>query len=96
MKYKYRGNRIGSSPEKNITVALDESLWIHINQEQLWEVGAIETKSRKIRFYFIQERTSENLKIFVNNHIEAGTHITHDGWSRYNFLDDDERVRTDP
>ena len=79
MKYKYRGYCIGVSPEKNITVALEESLWIHINQEQLWAVGAIETKSRKMRFYFMHERTSENLKIFVNNHIEAGTHITHDG-----------------
>ena len=41
-------------------------------------MGAIETKSRKMRFDFIQERTTENLKIFVNNHIEAGTHIGQD------------------
>ena len=41
-----------------------------------------------MRFDFVNERTSENLKIFVLNHIEAGTHITHEGWSGYNFLND--------
>lgn len=95
MKYKYRKFQIGGSPEKNITVALDEHMWTHLNQEQIWVVGAIETKSRKMRFDFMKERNSDNLKIFVQNHIEPGTHITHDGWAGYNFLEDpDESVWT--
>ena len=35
----------------------------------------------------MKERNSDNLKIFVQNHIEPGTHITHDGWAGYTVPD---------
>ena len=40
--------QIGGSPDKNITVANDENLWVHINNQKMWLLAVIETKSRKI------------------------------------------------
>ena len=54
----------------------------------MWLIGATETKSRKILCDFMLDRTMENLKTFVNNHILSGTHITTDGFPEYSFLDD--------
>ena len=88
MKYKYRNVRIGGDPDKNIINVLDKYLWKHEGNSQIRVVGAIETNSKKMRFDFVNEKTSENLFIFVLNHIKAGTHITHDCWSGYNFLND--------
>ena len=42
----------------------------------------------------IKERNSTNLKILVTNHIEPGTHIVHDHWRAYCFLDGDDSVYT--
>ena len=47
MKYKYRYVRIEGDPDKNITIALDECLWKHESNSQIWAVGIIETKSKK-------------------------------------------------
>ena len=70
-------------------------MWLHINNKKIWLIGAIVTKSHKISCDFIFERTMENLKTFVNNHILQGTHITTDGYPAYSFLDDpDESVWT--
>ena len=40
------------------------------------------------------QRSSENIKIFIKNHIIPGTNITHDGWGEYMCLDDDDSVWT--
>ena len=95
LKYKYKIKQIGGDQDKKITIAIDESLWMHINNKKMWLIGAIEAKSRKMRCDFLDERTMENLKTFVNNHILPGTHITTDGFPAYSFLDDpDESVWT--
>ena len=92
MKDKYRNFPIGGDPDTNKVVALDETLIVHINGEQKWLVGAIETVSRKIRLDILPERNSQNLEIFVKNHILPGTTIVTDGWAGYNFLDNEESV----
>ena len=77
--------------KKKITVALDESLFVHDdNNQQIWIVGAKETLSNKFRLDIINTRNAVNLKIFVENHIEPGTKIVTDGWAGYSFLDDSE------
>lgn len=91
IKQKYRELQIGGPPEKNKTVALDESLFIHdIDNSQVWIVGAKETDSNRLRLDVIKERNGANLKIFVTNHIAPGTKIVTDGWLGYSFLDDDD------
>ena len=64
LKYKYKIKQIGGDPDKKITISIDESLWLHINNKKMWLIGAIETKSHKIRCDFMFERTMENLKSF--------------------------------
>lgn len=93
LKYIYRAKQIGGPPEKKITVALDESLFVHDdNNQQIWIVGAKETLSNKFRLNIINTRNAANLKIFVENHIEPGTKIVTDGWAGYSFLDDSENL----
>ena len=92
MKDKYLNFPIGGDPDTNKVVDLDETLIVHINGEQKWLVGAIETISRKIRIDILPERNSLNLEIFVKNHILPGTTIVTDGWAGYNFLDNEESV----
>ena len=92
LKKKLRAIQIGGDPTTNTTVALVESLFIHDNGDKIWVIGAKETKSSKLRIDIMKERTEANLKKFVVNHIEPGTKITHDDWSSYSFLDDDDSV----
>lgn len=92
MKDKYRNFPIGGDPDTHKVVALDETPTIHINGEQQWWVGAIETVSRKIRIDILPAGNAQNLEIFVKNHILPGTTFVTDGWTGYNFLDSDESV----
>ena len=88
MKHKYRTTQIGGDPDTNKIVSIDESMILHDeNNNQVWLVGALETKSKKLRMDIINERNEENLKIFISNHIAPGTHIVTDGWPTYDFLD---------
>ena len=92
IKDKYRKYPIGGDPDTHKVVALDERLIIHINGEQQWLVGTIETVSRKIRIDILPARNAQNLEIFVKSHILPGTTIVTDGWAGYNFLENDELV----
>ena len=94
IKYNYKIKQIGGSPENNRTVAIDETLIMHEGQKQIWLVGGIDTTTKAVRLDIVSERNSINLKYFVENHIESGTNISHDGWPGYNFLDDDDSVWT--
>ena len=67
------------------TVSLDETLIMHEGGTQIWLVGAIDTTNKAIRLDIMSSRTSENLKIFVQNNIIPGTNIRHDRWAGYNF-----------
>lgn len=62
------------------------------NNNQIWLVGAIESRSKKLRIDVINVRNEENIRIFITNHIAPGTHIITDGWPSYNFLDGYESV----
>ena len=54
----------------------------------------MDTETNELRLDVVKERTTENLKTFVYNHIIPGTLIVHDGWRSYSFLDDDDSVFT--
>ena len=64
LKYKYRQNNIGGFDHENNPklVAIDESLFTHDEQGQVWVVGGIETKLKNIRLDIIRVRNSSNLK----------------------------------
>lgn len=73
-------------------MAIDETLITHRDGRQILLIGAIDTISKKVRLDVIPERNTENIKIFVRNHILPGTNITHDGWLGYRFLDEEDSV----
>lgn len=56
--------------------------------------GAIDKEDKDIRLDIINKRTQNNLKTFFTNHIAPGTHIVHDGWVSYTFLDSEDLVYT--
>lgn len=89
-KDKYMGNKIGggTSESDSRICAIDESLFTHVEGQQTWVVGVIDTKNKAKRFDVINERNSENLKVFITNNLLPGTHITHNNWPAYNFLND--------
>ena len=57
--------------------------------KQKWVVGAIDVTTKEIRLDVIYERNMSNLNIFIQNHIEPGSNIIHDGWKRCRFLEND-------
>jgi hypothetical protein len=81
MKNKYRNFPIGDDPDTNKVVVLYETLIFHLNWEQQWLVGVIETLSRKIRINILPIRNGQNLEIFVKNHILSCTTIATDLWA---------------
>ena len=89
IKIIYINERIGGPPKANKKVIIDECNFIQDqNDDQIWVVCRIEPDSRKTRFDIINNKNANNLRIFLLNHVEAGT-VT-DGWSAYGFLDGDE------
>ena len=55
-------------------------------------MGGIKVEDKHIKLDIINERTEHNLKIFITNHILQGTHLVHDGWPSYQFLDEEDSV----
>ena len=90
MEDKYNNTLIGGLNPLNypINVAIDETLLLHSStNEQIWIIGGIETKTRKVRLILAKDRTRNTIESFVNNNFQEGTHFIHDDWPSYNFLD---------
>jgi len=79
LKYQYRLKQIGGASEKHKIIAVDESLILDDDEgAMIWLVGAVDTETKELLLDVIKERNSTNLKIFINNHEEPGTHIVND------------------
>ena len=90
MKKKYESTLIGgfNHLNKSRIVAIDECLIGHNkNGEQIWLIGGIETKEKRMRLMLSKVRNAVTLEKFVNENFYEGTHFTHDGWNGYIFLD---------
>ena len=88
MKNKYNTTLIGGfDNEGNQKIAaIDESLFVHEGNLQIWVIGGIETKYRRIRREITLNRIAQTIEEFIYNNFKEGVHFTHDGWTRYNFL----------
>ena len=67
--------------------AVDESLFGHRNNKQLWLLGAINTETQVFRIEPTYERTTENIKKFIGAYINTGNYIITDGFPSYDYLD---------
>ena len=63
---------------------------MHENDRQIWLVGCIDTTTKAIIIDIILSGNSQNLELFMKNHILPGSHITHDGWFVYSFFDNED------
>ena len=60
---------------------------LHNSQnEQIWILGGIETKTRKVRLSLTKVRNVNAISNFVYDNFYEGTHFVHDSWGGYNFL----------
>ena len=73
MKYRYRIKQIGGGPSLNKKVAIDESLYLKDDKgKQIWIFGSIDTDTKELKMDNMGNRNSNNLKIFITNHIIPG------------------------
>jgi hypothetical protein len=94
IKHCYKLNQIGGAPEMNRNITIDKTLILHEGQKQIWLFGGIDMTIKAICLDVVPERNTINLKYFIKKHIEPGSNITHDGWSGYTFLNDENSVWT--
>ena len=69
----------------NNNYAIDESLFTHINNENLWVIGIVDT-GNNFRCNISKIRNNIYLKKFIEKYIKKGNNIISDGWPGYSFL----------
>ena len=73
---------------KNEIIAIDESLFCHYKDTQkIWVIGLCNTRTEYFRTEVVLDRTTETIKKIIKHHIEKGNTIVTDGWSAYDWLD---------
>ena len=67
--------------------SIDESLFGHRNNKQIWILGAINNRTKDFRLEAVLSRDSETLKDFITTYVPRGSNIVTDSWMGYHFLD---------
>ena len=70
----YRINKLGKR-QGGSNISIDESMFTHSNGNKIWVVGAINNKTRNIRCDIFYTRNTDDMKLFINNHIKEGSNI---------------------
>ena len=66
----------------NDNYAIDESLFTHINNENIWVIGIVDTSNNfNFRCNISNIRNHVYLKKFIEKYIKRGNNIISDGWS---------------
>ena len=86
LKVAYLSEEFGTL-NKNEYLSIDESLFCHKNDKQIWIVGAVNNNTKDFRLEGVLSRDSAILKKFVHKYIPQGNNIVSDQWAGYNFLD---------
>jgi len=85
LKVAYLSEEFGT-PNKNDYFSIDESLFCHKNEQQIWIVGAVNNNTKDFRLEGVISRDSAILKKFIYKYIQKGNNIVSDQWPGYNFL----------
>ena len=64
----YQIERLAFTNANNV-IAMDESLFTHINNTQQWVVGMIHITTKNIRIKIVNDRTTEALKMIIAKHL---------------------------
>lgn len=71
----------------NNNYAINESLFTHINNENIWVIGVVDTSNNfNFRCNISKIRNNVYLKKFIAKYIKRGNNIITEGWSGYSFL----------
>lgn len=68
--------------------SVDESLFGHRNNKQIWILGAINTQSKEFLIEPTYDRSLETIKTFIQCYILTGKYINNDGFPSYDFFDE--------
>ena len=72
--------------DSHFHIAVDESLFTHIDGVQHWLIGLLNTGTNDLRIEVATDRREETLKAIIENHIGKGNYIISDAWQGYSFL----------
>ena len=72
--------------ESHFHIAVDESLFTHIDGVQHWLIGLLNTETKDLRIEVVIDRREETLKTIIENHIGKGNYIISDACKGYAFL----------
>ena len=59
----------------NYSFSIDESLFTYMSNKQIWIIGLINKNTKKLRLEIVTDKSANNLKIIIANHINTGNSI---------------------
>ena len=68
-------------------ITYEESLFSHINRQQIWVVGLYNNESNELRVEIVPNRDGSTLKSLIENNVPIGNYIVTDAWNGSSFLD---------
>lgn len=89
------GDVIEDIEDNELGVEIDESLFSHINGDQVWVFGIYDRKTSDARVFVVENRSAEVLIPIIQANILPGARIYSDGWAAYSRLSElgfDHRV----
>lgn len=72
----------------NESISIDESLFTHENNSQVWVVGKINNITRKIRLEIVEKRSRNTMEKIINSHIPKDNIIISDAATCYSWLNE--------
>jgi len=89
------GDIVEDIEDTHLGVEIDESLFSHINGEQVWVFGLFDRRTSEARAFVVENRTADVLIPLIIANVTPGARIYSDGWAAYSSLSDhgfDHRV----
>jgi len=71
---------------EHASISMDESLFVHQGNKQIWVAGLINNTSRKIRLEILPNRNAKTIKKIITNLVPTGNKIVTDRAIIYNWL----------
>jgi len=65
---------------------IDESLFSHVDGQQIWVFGIITRITNESRCWVVPDRSAQTLIPIIQEHLPPGSIVYSDGWASYRFL----------
>ena len=91
LKYTYNLEKI-TELNRHDNISVDESLFIHQNNGQIWVLGFINNNTREIRLEIVENRSDETMKKIIISLIPKGNKIITAAAACYNWLNEPDSI----